>query len=145
MSSVSGTVQFYDIYPAVRLWALIMHWVLLFSAMETLSNPVRVSVRVRGANWPALQMKAIGSLLSLFLFSHVRGVISVVCFAWWTPCVCIFISFLWLVCSEFVVTECSTMFTHYETIRLHIEKWTLTNYFRCCISTTDLDKWLNCT
>lgn len=62
---VSGTAQLHYVYPAVRLWALIMQRVSLLSAIETHSGLARAAhcQGQRGNGMPALQMEGLDSSL----------------------------------------------------------------------------------
>ncbi len=76
---VSGTAQLHYVYPAVRLWALIMQRVSLLSAIETHSRePLTVRVREETAcqhyKWRGWTPR-----FCLFLFSRVCDVTSGVC------------------------------------------------------------------
>ncbi len=76
---VSGTAQLHYVYPAVRLWALIMQRVSLLSAIETHSRePLAVRVREETAcqhsKWRGWTPR-----FCLFLFSRVCDVTSGVC------------------------------------------------------------------
>lgn len=87
---VSGTAQLHYVYPAVKLWALIMQRVSLLSATETHSGLARVahSQGQRGTGLPASKWRVWTPHFCLFLFSCVCDVTSGVCFD--AP-VCLFI------------------------------------------------------
>lgn len=70
---VSGTAQLHYVYPAVRLWALIMQRVSLLSAIETHSGLARAAhcQGQKGSGLPALQMEGFGLLAFVCFSSHV--------------------------------------------------------------------------